>query len=150
MYNAVMDPIKAMTLRAKHEASHAIYAYHLKCSLPDLTIEDDACTFIERMGFDLHPDLAVKICIGAQVIVPDGDCMDIAQHLALDVSSGMNDLAEALLKGYFAEAQEVLTDVSDKGNGMYTSQLNSLTLRLQQDTDISAIEATFLIENIDS
>ena len=61
----------------------------------------------------------------------------------------MNDLAEALLKGYFAEAQEVLTDVSDKGNGMYTSQLNSLTLRLQQDTDISAIEATFLLENTD-
>ena len=150
MYNAVMDPIKAMTVRAKHEASHAIYAYHLKCSLPDLTIEDDACTFIERMGFDLHPDFAVKISIGGQVIVPDGDCMDIAQQLALDISSGMNDLAEALVKGYFVEAQEVLVGVSEEGSGMYMSQLDLLASRLQQDTDVSAIEATFLIENIDS
>ena len=137
-----MDPIKAMTLRAKHEASHAIYAYHLKCSLPDLTIEDDACTFIERMGFDLHPDLAVKICIGAQVIVPDGDCMDIAQHLALDVSSGMNDLAEALLKGYFAEAQEVLTDVSDKGNGIVAEALYDELLEFLPQDVVSTISTT--------
>ncbi len=148
MYNPVMEPIKAMTLRAKHEASHAIYAYHLNCSLPDLTIEDDACTFVERMGFDLHPDLAVKISIGGQVIVPDGDCMDIAQQLALDISSGVNDLAEALLKGYFLEAQEVIAGDSEDDGGFYTLQLDLLVSRLQQDADISAIEATLLLENI--
>ena len=44
----------------------------------------------------------------------------------------------------------VLVGVSEEGSGMYMSQLDLLASRLQQDTDVSAIEATFLIENIDS
>ena len=82
MYNAGMDPIKAMTLRAKHEASHAIYAYHLKCSLPDLTIEDGACTFIERMGFDL--DIPVEFSwyvVSPKTEQPNSSVHDFTQWL---------------------------------------------------------------------
>jgi len=76
--------------------------------------------------------------------------MNIAQKLVLDISSGVNDLAEALLKKYFVEAQELLIDVSEEIDNVYKSQLDLLTSLLQQGTDISSIEANFLLENADS